>query len=54
MKVNRKELVRVAKHREAKTDECDGNGGQSCSSGWRKKRGGKIGCFIGKLHSKFR
>jgi hypothetical protein len=30
-----------------------GNGEQSCSSGWRKKRGGKNGCFLGQLLPKF-
>ena len=35
--------------------ECNrgGNGDKSCSSGWTKKRGGKVGCFLGALLPKF-
>lgn len=36
--------------------ECSrgGNGEQDCSSGWKIKRGGKNGCFLGELLPKYK
>lgn len=35
--------------------ECErgGNGDQSCSAGWKTKKGNKGGCFSGKLLEKY-
>lgn len=35
--------------------ECNrgGNGEQDCASGWKIKRGGKNGCFLGELLPKY-